>query len=360
MNGLRLLIVEDNEQDLITCRDAVEIYRNKKKCEIDIVECKSIEDAFRHLDNSFDGAIIDLKLANEGNEGNQVIQKIKESYFRIPIAILTGTPDVIDNDFFNIGVFKKGDKGARYNDLLDLFWEIYNTGLTRIMGGRGLIEETLNKVFLQSLLPQKDKWILYAKGDPYRTPKALLRYTLSHLIQLLDDDGDRCFPEEVYLSPSFTNRIHTGSIVKEKKTKQMFVVMNPACDLVIHDNDECNTDRILLVEIEKQEKLFPDYSLTNLSNNKKKILEKAFTNKKSLYYHWLPPTDIFEGGFMNFRKLSTFSEEKFEQKFEILLIQISSPFVRDIVSRFSAYYARQGQPDIDYTHFINPPTTKTS
>ena len=33
-------------------------------------------------------------------------------------------------------------------------------------------------------------------------------------------------------------------------------------------------------------------------------------------------------------------------------LQISPPFVRDILARLSSYYARQGQPDIDFHNFI--------
>jgi len=359
MNVFRLLIVEDNEQDLATCRDTVARYMDEKQREVNLVECRNIEEFRAKRDNSIDGAIIDLKLADQGDEGNQVIREIEESHFRIPVAVLTGTPDAADNDFAYIGVFRKGDQGAGYADLLDRFWGIHNTGLTRIMGGRGIIEETLNKVFRQNLLPQRDKWVAYGVVDPSRTEKALLRHALSHLLQLLDDDRDRCFPEEVYLTPPLTDKIRTGSIVKEKSSELRFVVLNPACDLVIRDTGECNTDRILIVEIDSQASLFPSHPATGLSNNQKKDLEKAFKNNKSAYYHWLPRTDFFGGGFLNFRKLSTLSSEEFKERFETPTIQISPSFVKDMVARFSAYYARQGQPDIEFDHFINPPAVKT-
>lgn len=359
MSAFRLLIVEDQEQELSVCRDTVARYKDEKQREVELVECRSVKEAFEKLDNSFDGAIIDLRLADEGDEGNQVVTRIAESHFRIPVAILTGTPDAADSDFAYIGVFKKGDPGAGYADLLDCFWGIHNTGLTRIMGGRGIIEKTLNKVFRENLLPQKNKWVAYGETDSSRTEKALLRHALSHLLQLLDDDGDRCFPEEVYLTPPLTDKIRTGSVVKEKSSNQKFVVMNPACDLVIRVNGECNTDRILIVEIDSQISLFPGHPATGLSKSQKKDLEKAYKNNKSAYYHWLPRTDFFEGGFLNFRKLSSLSSEEFNERFEKPAVQISPSFVKDMVARFSAYYARQGQPDIDFEHFINPPTAQT-
>lgn len=356
MDAFRLLIVDDQEQELSVCRDTVAKYKDEKKRVVELVECRNVKEAFEKLDNSFDGAIIDLKLADQGDEGNQVVNRIAESHFRIPVAILTGTPDAADLDFAYIGVFKKGDPGAGYADLLDRFWGIHDTGLTRIMGGRGIIEKTLTKVFRENLLPQKDKWVAYGETDSSRTEKALLRHALSHLLQLLDDDRDRCFPEEVYLTPPLTDKIRTGSVVNEKTSDQRFVVMNPACDLVIRDNGNCKTDRILLVEIEKEDDVV-GLALDGIqkADKKKSKLRTLFGNNHTDYYHWLPKTDFFSGGFLNFRKLSTITKDEFGEKFQAPAVQISPSFVKDMVARFSAYYARQGQPDIDFEHFINPP-----
>lgn len=362
MTDFKLLLVEDADQDLQSCRDCVDDFQKDKQCSIELVECKNVKEAFEKLDNSFDGAIIDLKLADQGDEGNQVVSRIAESHFRIPVAILTGTPNAADSDFAYIGVFKKGEKDAGYAHLLDIFWGIHNTGLTRIMGGRGKIEETLEHVFRNNLVPEKyrKKWVEYGEKYFPRTEKALLRHALNHLLQLLDDDGDRFYPEEVYLTPPLTDEIRTGSIVKEKSSEKRFVVMNPACDLVIRGEDKskngkCKTDRILIVEIEKQDEVVKK-ALEDIKNTdkKKKKLEAVFGNHYSDYYHWLPDIDSCKGGgFLNFRKLLSLPMEDFNNKFDKPEIQISPFFVKDIVARFSAYYARQGQPDIDYKDIID-------
>ena len=80
---------------------------------------------------------------------------------------------------------------------------------------------------------------------------------------------------------------------------------------------------------------------------------KSLANNNRQYRHWLPPTKFFEGGVVNFRKLKTLHKKDFKEQFEKPYIQISPPFVKDIVSRFSAYYARQGQPDIDNKVFVD-------
>jgi len=353
MSAFRLLIVEDDDSDLATCRDTVARYRDQKQREVELVECRSVDEAFEKLDNSFDGAIIDLKLDKKGDEGNEVLKRIEESYFRIPVAILTGTPGAVDSDFAYIEVFKKGDPGAGYADLLDHLWGIYNTGLTRIMGGRGIIEKTLNKVFRKNLLPQKDKWVAYGEKDSSRTEKALLRHALNHLLQLLDDDGDRCFPEEMYLHPPLTDKIRTGSIVKQKDGCQWFTVMNPACDLVIRDGKSFKTERILLAEIEPVSKVIKVATKKCQDVSDKEIkLRAVFSNNFTAYHHWLPETSFFEGGFLNFRKLSSYKKKDFEKMFNKPSIQISPSFVKDVVARFSSYYARQGQPDIECDGFI--------
>lgn len=351
MKKLRLLIVEDVEQELESFRDDLEDYTREKERDIDLIECKTLEEALNKLDNSFDGVIIDLKLANHrSNEGHRIVEKIVESFFRIPIAIFTGNPGDWDHSLNEktmlIDVFTKGETG--HYELLDQFWEIYNTGLTRIMGGRGLIEQQLSEVFLKNLQPQIPTWVSYGVENSEQTEKALLRYTLNHLLQLLEEDEEDCFPEEVYLYPSVLDRITTGSMIKIDD--QWFVVLSPACDLVPRgENGVRNTDYILLVEIESVDKVLAG------SKSKGKVRELC-TNKRD-YYHWLPETDFFDGGILNFRKLKTLNEDNFEEKFGKPTIQISPSFVKDIVSRFSSYYARQGQPDIDSEDFVIRYTT---
>lgn len=350
MSKLRLLIIEDSEQELETFRDIIEDYKIDNERDIDPVECKTLEEALELLDNSFDGAIIDVKLAEQGNEGNQVVEKIIESFFRIPIAIYTANPGNWDKDLNEkimlIDVFIKSE--VEFGEILDKFWEIYNTGLTHIMGGRGRIEQCLNEVFLKNLRPQIKKWISYGETDSERTEEALLRYTLNHLFQLLENDQERCFPEEFYLCPPALDRITTGSIVKTDE--QSFVVLTPACDLVPRgENGESNTDHILLTEIESVDEV--------LGSNKSKGKVTELCRNRHQYYHWLPKTEFFEGGILNFRKLTTLNKDCFDEKFAKPEIQISPSFVKDIVSRFSSFYARQGQPDIDSEEFIDHYTT---
>ena len=355
MNTIKILFTEDAADQQEIFESSVEVFNAKNDLNVKYEIAKNVCQALKKIDGTYDGAIIDLKLGNDEEGGNKIVNRLGDSFTRIPIVFVTGYVDLVNNHPSIIKT-RSRDEGTYESDF-QLFQEICNTGLTRIMGGRGVIEENLSKVFLENLLPQLETWVSYGKkyfdDDPERTEKALLRYALNHLFQLLEEDDEKCFREEVYLYPPMSEKFTTGSIVKADD--QWFVVLSPACDLVIKKNTcKFRTDRILFVEIEHTNDIV-SIALDGITRTSKKKdkLEELFKNNYTFYYHWLPETDFFEGGFLNFRKLQTLSENDFREKFEKPLIQISPFFVKDIVSRFSAYYARQGQPDIDSKDFVD-------
>ena len=356
MTKIKLLVIEDDPQDIMTCRNTVERYEHEKQRHVEVVECKDLDEALDRLDSSFDGAIVDLRLGDEGDEGNLVIQQIRERYYRLPVAILTGTPSAADQEFPFVGVFKKGELGSGYEDLFDRFWSIQQTGLTRILGGRGVIEARLAETFSNNILPQIEKWESYGEADSARTENALLRHTLHHLIQLIDEDIERYYPEEFFLHPPPSDNVRTGSILKAKDSIQRYAVLSPDCDLVVRSNGKRNTDRFLLVEIVSPDAVycwFNTQSLGAMSQTRKAKAERVLENKGPRHFHCLPQTDFLPLGFLNFRSVSTVNVDHIDEKFELPPeTQIAPPFVKDIVARFSSFYARQGQPDVDYTGLL--------
>ena len=191
MNPLRLLIAEDYEQDLENFRETVEIYGEEKDRDIEVVECTNLDEALELLDNSFDGVIIDLKLASGGDEGNQIIEKIQESFSKIPIAIFTGNPsnsdDTLNDRVLHLGVYKKGE--TRYEELLDRFWEIYNGGLTPIMGGRGITSPDLTKELLKNLPLHTEPRIEYLRVKNYRALRDVELKQITPLSTFLGPNG---------------------------------------------------------------------------------------------------------------------------------------------------------------------------
>lgn len=337
MDTFELLLVEDDAQDLGVCKARAQDCESKYGYKVNVTEATTPAEAAEALKRPFDGAIIDLRLGRQPDAGNKVTAAITEACQRIPIAVFTGTPDTVDNEFQYVGVFKKGE--ITYVDLLGKLVSIHKTGLTRIMGGRGLMEQTLTKIFSQNLLPQWKAWAKHGEADSARTERALLRYTVNHLLQMLDDDADVWFREEVYIHPPLTKALRTGSIVRRKADGAAYIILTPACDLVKRGNGDLNTDTILLIAIESSAE--GEGPLKN-----KNAREDAIKNKK-LNLHWLPPAHGFVGGVVNFRKIMAIDEGKAHSDFAAPFIQASPSFVKDIVARFSSYYGRQGQPEID-------------
>ncbi len=356
MSAIKILVVEDDEREMDLCRSTVERYQREKGRKVTLEECLSLEQAFSSLNEGFDGAIIDLTLNQDGDAGNRVIRRIEEEFFRIPVAVLTGTPDAVYQNISYIGVFNKGDIGSGYEDLMDRFWRIHNTGLNRILGGRGLIESNLTKVFQRNILPQIEKWETYSEFEKDKTQKALLRHVLNHLVQLIDEDMDSYYPEEFYLYPPPSTEIRTGSILERKDGGQLFAVLSPDCDLVIREDGTRNTDRILFVEVISPNVLFKWFdkqSPSDIGKDKKEAFERVLQNNGARHLHCLPKTKFFPLGFLNFRKVSSVAECGITGMFELPpKVQISPPFVKDVVARFSTYYARQGQPDLEFAELL--------
>lgn len=365
---MKILVVEDDPTAKQEFEDDFELFKkfDDPQESIEYEFEKSLEAAERILDKTFDGAIIDLKLEGDGKDaysGNDLIEIISSNY-RIPIFIFTSTPR---QERPTVSKFSyprvRGD--SSYREILNELYAIYQTGVTRILGGRGAIENAMDDIFWQNIQPTLDVWQSYVKSGT-ETEKAILRYTVNHLLELLEDDSDLCFPEEMYLHPPISSNIKTGSIVVDKETNNSFVILSPACDLAVH-NGQIKTDRILACAIEKQDNSLlkgarkslsaevledDDASVKEKKQRKKlsaqRIFEQLPRNNYTNYYHYLPGTSYFDGGIINFRKINTYSPKEFKKKFEEPKLQISGSFTKDIVARFSSYYARQGQPDFDF------------
>ena len=375
MNEMKLILIEDYEQDVNSCREAVQDFNEENGCQIQLEIHTTIKSASNALENSyFDGAIIDMKLADSGNEGNQALDVIRKHLKRIPVAIYTGTPDVADvTDIPSIGLFKKAD--ITYGELIYKFWDIYKTGITKIMGGKGQIEQSLSQIFIKHLLPEivtvlgngstgsESNWVRYAKINSHETEEALLRHTINHLTHELYKSDGKCYPDEMLIRLLRPTPINTGCILKHKESGVFYIVMSPACDLAERKNEssesesrKCNTDRAMLVEIQNLDDILNNnekYKKASIDTQKENIKKSLFSgikaNKGAQYYHWLPILDSCqEGAAINFRRVSTYDEADLNNYFGSPVIQVASPFLKDIISRFSSYYARQGQPDINF------------
>lgn len=340
----KFLLIEDSESDAQAFSDTIKRLNLEKDDEdmFNLEVAETFDKGIEMISSNYNGVIIDIKL-DDDHDGNEIISKILKKY-RLPIVVFTGTPDVnIDNEL-PISVFIKGVH--THESIINELCEISDTGIYNVLSGTGIIEEIMTQIFWKNLYPQMKVW-KEKKGQGIDTEKILLRYTISHIQELIDNDIPSYVTEEMYIKPPISNVIKTGDIYQEQLRKEYYIVLSPPCDLAVH-NGKIKTDRILVCEIEEQDNINKLLIKTGKNADKKRdSIYNCLNNNYTNYYHWLPGNSLFSGGYINFRKVITYEPEDFRNRFGCAKLKVQDYFVKSIMNRFSSYYARQGQPDFD-------------
>lgn len=344
----KFLYVEDDSDMIETMEDSIVTINEKtekgNKFEMQVVSSSS--DALLFLDKyDFDFVLIDIKLQGR-DSGNIVIDKIKKDY-KIPCAILSGTPDTDDDDL--IKIFTKSN--YKNHEILEEMASEVDSGLFKVIGERGLLEENLKNLFWNNFYKNIDYWKdIKASLEDEKMNQLILRYTISHLYELLDSESEQYEAIEMFINPNITlDGVKTGTILLDLDSETFYIVLSPPCDLALREDDKPKNEFIILVEIENYNEYISTES-TSISNSFKGKIEKLVKNNHSDNLYWLSNYfDIFDGGFVNFRKIKT-------ESFDVLsndakykkIIKLQDNFVKSLLSKFSMYYNRQGQPDFDF------------
>lgn len=350
MNSLNLLIVEDDPAAIDSYKRDINSYNLTNEVKIN-ADFKSDKDQAIDIlnDNTkyFDAAIVDLKLdsggiPDENYTGNDVLKKIKGK-LRFPVFVITGTPEHLDtslkeqNSFFKLKI-----RGEESNYLQELC-EIYETGITNVLGRKGAIEKYLNEIFWNHLSSSIDVWIRDNGRQHEEREKALLRYTLLHMQEYIDEEIEKYHPNEFYITPPVKSELYTGDIIEYKDQKCL--ALTPACDF-----SQKNADYVLFVNIKDWETLDAEFKKRPLSGSKEQRLKSLITNKTPRY-HFIPQVGSFKGAFIDFQDKSTIPtaivENRIAKGDAKRIATVSGPFLKDIIARYSSYFSRQGSPDFN-------------
>jgi len=358
---LNLLIVEDDEIQIKLYKDALEEFNSRSDIRIESKASSNLEDGLKQIrNNDFDAAIIDLRLGSGDMEGKgkEIIKEIKGN-LRFPVFVLTGYPGDLDEDLKEENIFYKVYKQTEKNtnELLDEISRIYKTGITNIMGRKGIIDKTLQKVFWENFSENIVYWITEIE-DENKIEKVLSRHILAHLSESLklteEGEFERCHPAEVYIMPPIKKDFFTGDILKNITSGEYFLILTPACDMVLRKqkNGEGwvtyrSADKIIvakLVEFTRVEEVSKYIEIP--SKTKKGEVEKYIRNTKRERYHYLPSFGSRIQGFLvDFQDINRIKPE--ELTIYERVASVDEPFLKDIIARFTSYYARQGSPDFD-------------
>ena len=359
---LKLLIVEDNEEQIKLYKDAIDEFNAGSDIKINIEIGNNLEEGLKQIrTNDFDTAIIDLRLGSEDmtGKGKQIIKEIK-SNLRFPVFVLTAYPGDLDGNLAIPNVFYKVYEQTKKDtiEVLEEMTDIYKTGITKIMGRRGIIEETLQKVFWGNIAKNMEYWKKEVENKD-KIEKVLSRHILAHLVESLKltEEGkfEKYHPAEVYIMPPVKKDFFTGDILKDKDSGEYFLILTPACDMELRQKKDGenrvsyrNADKIILAKLIKfnQVQEVKAY-IENQSNKKKKEVKEYIKNTKKGRYHYLPSFGTQIPGFLiDFQDINRINPEELTVNYD-RVASIDEPFLKDIIARFTSYYARQGSPDFD-------------
>lgn len=356
---MRLLIVDDAETDLESCRSTKERWNRTHIGDSvisELVERKTYSEARAYFSRNetcaIDGIILDLKLDEQADAGQLLIDELNAMHRRIPIVVFTATPDSLSFQYL-LGTFKKGT--SQYDAAFERFEIAQKVGLMKILGCDGLIELRLKEIFDKAIVSRLDSWKKYVDAvGSENAERALSRSVVEHLHEALDGNSDEYAPDEFYVTDLSNQQsfVRSGEILTSRNTadKKYFVVISPACDLALH-GEPCKpkSEVVQVCELESAETVLQK---VDRSASKKQVAavqafnKKVFSNQHALYYHYFPAAVGFEGLIMNFRHLKTHSHAEVATSYAKTGYIVSPNFFRDIQSRFAAYYGRQGQPVI--------------
>lgn len=349
---VRILVVEDDESQLELYQEAAE-----ELCDdvttIEIIARRSADAAKEELlAGDFDGAVVDLNLST-GNpteaSGNDVLAEITAQH-RFPVAVVSGNLENLDPHAPRSGFFKAFGRDTPNSEVFDYLLRIYRTGITRILGGRGLLEQHIGEIFWKHLACEFETWDAGGR-DSERT---LLRYTVTHLSEYLDTPGGGAngfyHEAEFYITPPIREHIATGDIVSVGDTR--FIVLSPACDVAVRGvSDEgpfINARSIVLAPVFNidRESFVKNGVIKEAdgSGASKKQLEQIIKGQNPKYV-LLPAYRKIDAGVVDLQNLVSWPLDEFLAAKR--LATVAAGFIKDVQSRFAAYYGRQGQPDLD-------------
>lgn len=363
MNEIKLLILDD-DQDVIDSYNEItkRINRdNQSSFTYKIYPSRTLGEAREIMKyNKLDTAIIDLNL-NNGNhddpdnaDGNHAIKELMKN-FRMPIFVVSGELTKLDDKLKSNDLIKQHsrEKFTTDNGFESIIPPLYESKSIHYFSKDGFLEQKINEFYWDNLSKTINSWKEVGNDYPDDIEKILSRHTVACLNEQLYVNGnvgsfDKYHPGEMYIIPPIKKHYHTGDILTLETDR--FIILNPACDIV----NEINLDHYVLIRIvdfsdlpKLSAKINPnspsEYFYDKLNKKGKNCFDDCKANKKDRF-HYLPSFDIMEDKVIDFQQIVNVALHEIENYQRDA--SISSPFLKDIIARFSSYYARQGQPNL--------------
>ncbi len=344
---IKIIIIEDDKELQIMYEDSIEEFNSENENYILQAFHLTNDDEVPKLlyDNHIDAIIIDLDwgTGNTQNEGSKLVKKIYMDC-RIPIFIVSGNLHLLVEEYEESPILKKYQRDDVDN--IKLFKEIeslYKTGYTKALGNQSEFDKMISKVFWNHMFP-----VITSRNNKDFGKQRLLRFAVTRINEMLtinnNDEHDDYDALEFYIRPAIKDRPFTGDIISLEDKK--YIVITAACDM-----EQDKSEYVVICKIDFDE--FDEMKRKIKSdNNKAKQKMCNLINNNIPRYHLLPPCKLFAGGLVDFQQVKSVDKDSFYDK-STVIASINPVFHKDIQARFSHYYGRQGQPQLNKDEIIN-------
>ncbi len=358
---INIAILEDDKGQQRLYKDIVDEFNSVKE-ETHYFDCHitdNVSEICAHLfKNPCDCIIADIDINGSVDEGsgNELINLVLNKK-RIPVIVNSGDIaklDVDESKHMFLDINDRSDFDI-YKGLQDIKKK-YETGFTSAIGDFGKLDDAIRDIFWKHLKSDMNIW---SQLDFSVKQKRLLRFILTRVVDSLDIDNrksDEYNSIEFYIK-RFENydKINSGDIIEHCVSSKMgekryFVVVNAQCDI-----EQGNVDNYVLCEISTKEVSKWKTSIEKSGSISKNLKDKVikYVNNAKSRYHLLPPTIHFVGGIIDFQSVFTIPKERINIQEYNVVASITNEFSKDIRFRFTAYYGRQGQPQLELNDVIN-------
>ncbi|MCY4570919.1 MAG: hypothetical protein OXD49_21725 [Candidatus Poribacteria bacterium] len=98
MNTMKILLVEDAEEQQRDFIDTVDTFNKKYNLTVETDIVTDPLSALEKIDNSYSGAILDMKSDNDHKGGNTIVRRLHDLSISVPVIFVTGHLDMVKED----------------------------------------------------------------------------------------------------------------------------------------------------------------------------------------------------------------------------------------------------------------------
>ncbi len=98
MNTMKILLVEDAEEQQRVFIDTVDTFNKKYNLTVETDIVTDPLSALEKIDNSYSGAILDMKSDNDHESGNTIVRRLHDLSISVPVIFVTRHLDMVKED----------------------------------------------------------------------------------------------------------------------------------------------------------------------------------------------------------------------------------------------------------------------